>query len=129
MTFSTKEIMREAAKPTWNSMAKLKRLIRYIRGRPRCELAFPWSDAKAATELDIVVDSDWGGCAKTRCSTSGGVLLLGDHLLRHWSGTQATVSLSSAEAETKAITKGCVEGLYMKHLLQGQNFGEVKITI
>ena len=66
MTFSTNEIMREAAKPTWNSMAKLKRLIRYIRGRPRCELAFPWSEAKAATELDIVVDSDWGGCDKTR---------------------------------------------------------------
>ena len=32
--------------------------------------------------------------------------------------TQATVSLSSAESEAKAITKGCVEALYVKHLLE-----------
>ena len=32
--------------------------------------------------------------------------------------TQATVSLSSAESEAKAITKGCTEALYVKHLLE-----------
>ena len=40
--------------------------------------------------------------------------------VRHWSVTQATVSLSSAEPEAKAITKGCIESLYVKHLLEHQ---------
>ena len=39
-------------------------------------------------------------------------LLVGD--------TSDSVILSSAEAEAKAITKGCIEGLYVKHLLEHQ---------
>ena len=50
------------------------------------------------------------------------------HLLRHWSSTQATQSLSSAEAETKALTKSAIESLYMKHLLEQQGF-EVEIVL
>ena len=40
----------------------------------------------------------------------------------HWSVIQATVSisLSSAKSEAKAITKGCIEALYVKHLLEHQ---------
>lgn len=44
------------------------------------------------------------------------------HLLKHWASTQATHSLSSGEAEAKALTKGAVEGLYMKHLLEQQGY-------
>eukprot|EP00971_Amphidinium_carterae_P312693 6214830-Amphidinium_carterae.2 len=56
--------------------------------------------------LNTVVHSDWAGDPKTRCSTSGGVIFLGWSPLKHWSSTQSTVSLSSAEAELKAIVKG-----------------------
>ena len=47
--------------------------------------------------------------------------MIGGSTLRHWSATQATVSLSSAESEAKAITKGCIEALYVKHLLEQQS--------
>ena len=64
---------------------------------------------------------NWAGNPKTRCSTSGGVLAIGPCFTsRHWSVTQATVSLSSAESEAKAITKGCTEALHVKHLLEHQ---------
>ena len=43
--------------------------------------------------------------------------------------TQATVSLSSAESEAKAITKGCIEVLYVKHLLEHQTARMFKIEI
>ena len=48
----------------------------------------------------------------------------GKHPLRHWSNSQATPSLSSTEAECKGITKGCIEGLYIKNMLNehGHNF-------
>ena len=78
----------------------------------------------------MTVDADWAGNSKTRCSTSGGVLAIGPCLrVRHWSVTQATVSLSSAESEAKAITKGCIEDLYVKHLLEHQTARTFKIEV
>ena len=50
------------------------------------------------------------------------------HLLKHWGSTQATQSLSCAEAETKGLTKSAVETLYMKHLLEQQGY-EVEIVL
>ena len=49
--------------------------------------------------------------------------------VRHWSVTQATVSLSSAESEAKAITKGCIEALYVKHLLEHQSARPFKVEV
>ena len=43
--------------------------------------------------------------------------------------TQTTVSLSSAESEAKAITKGCIEAPYVKHLLEHQTARTFKIEV
>ena len=127
--FSTKEIMREAAGPTTASKTKLKRIARYLKGRQRCVLNFP-SVGKLDDVIHVTVDADWAGNPKTRCSTSGGVLAIGPcFTVRHWSVTQATVSLSSAESEAKAITKGCIEALYVKHLLEHQTARTFKIEV
>ena len=76
--------------------------------------------------IHVTVDAD----PKTRCSTSGGVLAIGScFTVRHWSVTQATVSLPSAESEAKAITKGCIEALYVKHLLEHQTARPFKIEL
>ena len=40
----------------------------------------------------------------------------GSHLLKHWSGTQKAVTLSSAEAELGGIVKGAGEGLGLQSL-------------
>ena len=50
-------------------------------------------------------DSDLAGCTKTRKSTSGGFLMMGKHMLSHWSSTRSVVALSSAEAELNALIK------------------------
>ena len=42
---------------------------------------------------------------------------------------QATLSISSAESEAKAITKGCIEALYVKHLLELQTARPFKIEV
>ena len=49
--------------------------------------------------------------------------------VRHWWVTQATLSLSSAESEAKAITKGCIEASYVKHLLEHQTARPCKIEV
>ena len=100
--------------------AKLKRVARYLKGRQRCVLNFPWV-GKLDDVIHVAVDADWARDPKTKCSTSGGVLAIGPcFTVRHWSVTQATVSLSSAESEAKAITEGCIEALCVKHLLEHQ---------
>ena len=66
--------------------------------------------------MDTYVDSDFAGCVETRRSTSGGCLMLGGHLLKHWSSTQKTIALSSGEAELSGILKGTSEALGMQSL-------------
>ena len=96
----------------------LKNKTEEDRARQRCVLNFPWV-GKLDDVVHVTVDADWVGDPKTRCATSGGVLAIGPCFsVRHWSVTQATVSLSSAESEAKAITKCCIEALYVKHLLE-----------
>ena len=76
----------------------------------------------------MAVDADWAGDPKTRCPTFGGVLAIGPcFTVRHLSVTQATMSLSSVESEARAITKGCVEALYVKNFLEHQTAKPFKI--
>ena len=42
----------------------------------------------------------------------------GSHVLKTWSHTQATIALSSAEAELIAAVKGAAEGLAVRSLVQ-----------
>ena len=127
IAFSTEEIMREAAGPTTASKTQLKRTARHLKGRQRFVLNFLWV-AKLEDVIHVTVDADWARDPKTRCSTSGGVLAIGPcFTVRHWSVTQATVSLSSTKSEAKAITKGCMEALCVKHLLEHQTARPSKI--
>ena len=129
IAFSTKEVLRKAAGPTKPSKTKLKRITRYFKGRQRSVLNFPLV-GKLDDIIHVTVDADWAGDPKTRCSTSGEVLAIGPCFdVRHWSVTQATVSLSSAESEAKAITTGCIEALYVKHLVEHQTARPVKIEV
>ena len=55
-------------------------------------------------------------------------MMWGKHCLKTWSSTQATVALSSAEAELYALTKGASQGLGMMTLLA--DFGlTVSVTV
>ena len=62
-------------------------------------------------------DSDWAGCTKSRKSTSGGAVTIGAHLITHWSSTQATIALSSAEAELNGIVKAISESIGINGLV------------
>ena len=54
--------------------------------------------------------------------------MLGKHLIKHWSTTQAVVALSSGEAEFYAIVKGSSQGIGMRSLLEDMNV-QVKICV
>ena len=74
--------------------------------------------------LSVLTDSDWAGCRRTRRSTSGFAIFLGQHLLAFGSTTQKNIALSSGEAELSAQVCGVSEALGIANLLH-----EWKMTI
>ena len=112
--------------PDEEAEVALKRVARYLIGRPREVTRFPWG--QLAGELTVFVDSDFAGCARTRKSTSGGVIFWGAHQAKAWSKTQATLALSSGEAELAALVRGATEALGVQALLEDWGF-KVSIEI
>ena len=104
MAYAAKELCRDFAAPSLQSLGRLKRCIRYLKGVPRLVYKFLWQ--APPSHLDLNVDTDFAGCRVTRLSTSGGVALRGGHCIRHWAKTQTTTALSSGEAELSGIAQG-----------------------
>ena len=88
----------------------MKKAGRYLVGMEKVVWEMKaWDDADRV-KIDVHVDSDWAKGAE-REATSGGLMMIGGTVVRHWSRTQATRSLSVAEAEYFAVVTGAAEGL------------------
>ena len=124
--FAAKDISSRMASPRQGDEVALKRAIRYLRLHPRWVAHFVWQDPVA--KLVVFSDSDWGGCTRSRRSTSGGIMMCGKHVIQHWSRTQQLVALSSAEAELNATVKGGCESLGLKHMIEEFGF-EMEVLI
>ena len=70
---------------------------------------FRWQEGKNGIPPRGFSDSDWAGDRKTARSTSGGLVMRGCHLIKAWSRTQDSITLSSAEAELVALGKLAME--------------------
>ena len=115
IAFSAKECCRRMSNPRCVDWDALVRIGRYLKGHSRAVYLFPWQEEQPLTAF---VDSDYAGCVETRRSTSGGCMMVGSHLLKHWSSTQKRLALSSGEAELSGILKGSAEGLGMQSVLR-----------
>ena len=75
--YAAKEVCCFMSRPTDFATGALKRLARYLRARPRMVFDFAFQSPEG---LECHTDTDWAGCARTRQSTSGVCLMLGQHL-------------------------------------------------
>jgi hypothetical protein len=80
IAFSVKELCRGMSSPTVRDAEALKRLARYLLGRP--SIVWHCGCQKKPTRIDIWSDSDLAGCVRTRKSTTGGAMVRGSHLLK-----------------------------------------------
>ena len=85
------------------------RIGRYLLGRPPMIWKFDFQES--TSQFDTFTDANWAGCRRTRKSTSGGVIMVGTHLIKSWAKTQATIARSSAEFELYGIVRGTCEVL------------------
>ena len=87
LQFAVKELARRMQQP---NMQALKRLVRFLKGSPRCLVVYNRQPEQPF--VDVFSDSDWAGCTKTRRSTSSSYVMLGGHLLVSSATTQNVVA-------------------------------------
>ena len=104
------------SKPAGRDWNRLKILARYLVGRERMRQKFQYQ--KRGKRITVYTDTDFAGCRDTRKSTTGGVAALGQHVIKHWSKTQAVIALSSGEAEYYGTVLGASHGLGLKAILE-----------
>jgi len=95
--YPSKEAARCMSAPTVSGAEALKRIIRYLLAYPRLVWVFRRQVMGSVLAGDS--DSDWAGCPVTRKSTTGLVLLNGNHCVKTASSTQQILGLSSGESE------------------------------
>ena len=133
ISYATKELARSLQEPTTADQQKLKHLLRYIKGTEHYkQIIRPTIKVPESTvpDLNVYVDSDWAGCHVTRKSTAGFVITMLGATINYGSRTQATIALSSAEAELYAINTGATEALHLKGLCEElTNIKKINIRI
>ena len=102
------------ANPTQSHLTAAKRILRYLKGTAYLGLSY-----KKCADGNLIgySDADWAGDVDDRHSTSGNVFLLAKGAVSWLSKKQATVALSTAEAEYVALSAATQEAIWLRRLL------------
>ena len=121
ITFAVSSCSRYQASPRESHDVAVKRILRYLKGKPRLGLWYPHS---AELKLFAFSDSDFGGCGLDRKSSSGACQYLGERLVAWQCKKQTVVSISTTEAEYYAASSCCSQVVWIKNQLLdfGLNF-------
>ena len=111
-----KETARKIMCHTESDEMNVKRIARYLKGAPTAKCLIEINNFLPF--VNVYTDSDWARQNQTCKSTSGGVTQWGSMTLSAWSRKLQSVSLSSAEAESYALTPGIHERMVTKRLLK-----------
>ncbi|WVZ75462.1 hypothetical protein U9M48_023512, partial [Paspalum notatum var. saurae] len=119
---------RYQASPRTSHHRAVKRIFRYLKFTPVLGL---WYSSGSSLSLRGFSDADHAGCRIDRKSTSGTCQLLGTSLVSWSSRKQASVSLSTTEAEYIAAGRCCSQLLWMKATLSdfGLKFGKIPLLV
>ena len=109
-------------------MERLKRIGRYLKGKPRARNAMMFKQGKE--EISVKTDSDWAGKEDGRKSISGGTICVCGQWVQSWSKDQSKVARSSGEAELYACNLGASKGLGLQTVMKelGWHY-EVKVQV
>ena len=102
-------------------MKQLKRPLRYIKGTEDMSTVFEVRDNNGwrvqwVKRLEVYTDSDWASEHTKRKGTSGAVVTAEGMRLHSHSRGQASVALSSCEAEVTAASEGIKDALLLQEV-------------
>lgn len=112
--YSSKECSRRMSPPKNRDWEAVIRLVRYLIQNQRFVHNFEFQEMPS--KMNTFCDSNWAGCRATRKSTSGCSMMVGKHLIKSFSKTQATIALSSAEGELYALVQAASESLGLQSM-------------
>ena len=128
MQYAVKQMARKLSAPNMADWTAMKRILRYaLKKGPQC---YEFDGKQQVDKLTVECDSDWGSCRATRKSTSGGLVLVGRNMvISSWGRTQATVALSSREAELGAIVTAACEAIGCQNTFEELGMGQLDVVI
>ncbi|GKC86149.1 putative ribonuclease H-like domain-containing protein [Tanacetum coccineum] len=114
--------------PKVSHMHAVKRIFRYLKGKPTLGL---WYPKDSPMDLIAYSDSDYAGASIDRKSTTGGCQFLGSRLVSWQCKKQTIMANSTTEAEYIAASHCCGQVLWLQNQLldYGYNFMRTKIHI
>lgn len=115
ITFAVSKLSQFASEPRDTHLKALHKVLRYLKGSIGQGLLYGTDNN---FDLRAFSDSDWGACTDDRRSVTGYAMFLGNSLVSWRSKKQDTVSLSSAEAEFRAMCVASKEILWLTQVLK-----------
>ena len=103
------------ANPRLEDWEKLARRGKNLKGRPRYVIKY--KPQRNIYVVNAYGDNDFAGEIDTRKSTSGGMICMGDHIIKAWSSTQTVIALCIGEAELYDLNEASAQGLGLQSLL------------
>ncbi|XP_021996059.1 uncharacterized mitochondrial protein AtMg00810-like [Helianthus annuus] len=115
LSYAVNQASQHLQSPTQSHFQSVKRILRYVKGTIHFGLHF---SKPVTTTLLGYSDADWARCIKTRRSTYGYSIYLGNNLVSWSAKKQPTVSRSSCESEYRAMANTAAEIIWLTHLLR-----------
>ena len=124
LTYAVGEVSQHSINPRQAHWNAVKRIFRYLKGTIDHGIVYGFNSNSPNDPKTLVgyTYADWAGDVDGRKSTSGYAFILANGVASWSSKRQQTVALSSIEAEYKAATEACKEGIWLRQLLQDIGF-------
>ncbi|GJR50445.1 hypothetical protein Tco_1400966 [Tanacetum coccineum] len=126
--FSVCACSRFQFQPKVSHLNAVKRIFRYLKGRPKLGL---WYPKDSPFILEAFSESDYAGASLDWKSTKGGCQFLGSRLISWQCKKQIVVANSTTEAEYIAASHCCGQVLWIQNQMldYGYNFMQIKIHV
>lgn len=99
--------------PRTSHLQAVKRILRYVKGTISVGITF---HSSSNFSLRAFSDADWAGSPDDRRSTTGVCVFIGPNLVAWTAKKQSTISLSSSEAEYRALPTTTAELKWFSYL-------------